>query len=141
MNISAKTDYACKAILELAFHWPNTTPLQINTIAQDQKIPVKFLTQILINLKQLNLVESVRGQKGGYLLARAPKDITLKEVAQSFLETGINNKRRGKKRTANVFSSIWQDIEEETFKAMEAITFEEIVTRERSLNKVPMFMI
>ena len=77
MRISAKIDYACRALLELSLHWPNNIPLQINTIAQNQQMPVKFLTQILLQLKQIGYVQSVRGKKGGYLLAKAPQKIRL----------------------------------------------------------------
>lgn len=141
MKISAKTDYACRALLELALHWPSEAPLQIHTISQRRGIPMKFLTQILINLKQGGLVESLRGQKGGYILARAPQEITLKEVVQNFLETGYTNHGAQRKKNASVFNAIWQEITEETSRVMEKITFDEIVKRERNLNKVPMFTI
>src|SRR5262245_53536106 len=97
MKISAKTDYACRAILELALHWPNSVPLQISSIAGNRKIPVKFPTQILVTLKQTGLVESIRGQKGGYVLAKAPKDITLREVVANFEKAAVPGRfRQGK---------------------------------------------
>ena len=71
MKISAKTDYACKAIFELVMHWPKPEPLAINVIARSQRIPIKFLTHILLQLKTMGMVESIRGQRGGYLLVKA----------------------------------------------------------------------
>jgi len=124
--------------MELALHWPNQVPLQIGVIAVHQKIPVKYLTQILISLKQLGLVESIRGQKGGYILARPPQEITLREVIQSFDGVGQGSQ---KKKTSDIFSYIWQEIAEETWRIMDKITFDEIIRRERNLNKVAMFTI
>ena len=140
MRISAKIDYACRALLELSLHWPNHAPLQINTIAQNRQIPHKFLTQILIHLKQLGYVRSIRGKSGGYLLARAPKNINLRKVVQSFSGTGNGYDVR-QKSDADTFTSIWQEVEEETFRAMEIITFEEIIKRESALHNVAMFAI
>lgn len=140
MRISAKIDYACKALLELSLHWPNNMPLQINAIAQNRQIPHKFLTQILIFLKQLGYVRSTRGKNGGYLLARAPRNIHLREVVQSFSDTG-NDYDVKQKNKADTFTSIWQEIEEETYQAMELITFEEIIKRESAFHNVAMFAI
>ncbi len=134
MKISAKTNYACKAILELALHWPNPEPVQIKTIAQRQKIPIKFLTHILIRLKELDIVESVRGQKGGYVLSKSPQEIRLSDIAKSFMNFGDQSRRmRGK--SADVIGEIWQEVETLTLKAMGKITFEEIAGRERNLIK------
>ena len=140
MRISAKIDYACRALLELSLHWPNHAPLQINTIAQNRQIPHKFLTQILIHLKQLGYVRSMRGKSGGYLLVRAPRNINLREVVQSFSDTGNDYDTKQKNKT-DTFTSIWQEIEEETYKAMELITFEEIIKRESAFQNVAMFAI
>ena len=91
MKISAKIDYACRALLELSLHWPSQEPLQVDQIAQRQRVPVKFLTQILIHLKQVGYVESVRGKKGGYLLRKLPKEIKLNDIMENFNDT--NNSR------------------------------------------------
>ena len=53
MRVSAKCDYACKALLELALHWPNKEPVQIHEISEKQDIPIKYLVQILIQLKRI----------------------------------------------------------------------------------------
>jgi Rrf2 family transcriptional regulator, cysteine metabolism repressor len=77
MRISARVSYACYALLELSMHWPEDNPVQIHQIAKKQSIPIKYLILILLQLKQLGLIRSIRGKKGGYLLARAPNTITL----------------------------------------------------------------
>jgi len=142
MKISAKIDYACRALLELSLHWPNTSPLRINTIAKRQNIPVKFLTHILINLKQLGLVQSVRGQSGGYRLVKEPKAIKLSELVGNFdgtISQGLQGEDNLSQR--HVLNSVWREIDEVVLKAMDNINFETICNRKRSKDNVVMFEI
>ncbi len=80
MNISAKTEYACLAIMELAAHYGSGKPLQIGVIAKRHGIPPRFLVQILLQLKGAGFVSSTRGASGGYQLIKDPADITLADV-------------------------------------------------------------
>jgi Rrf2 family protein len=80
MNLSAKTEYACLAMLELAKEYDSDEPVQLRRIADAHGIPARFLVQILLQLKGASLVASTRGAAGGYRLARSPQEITLAEV-------------------------------------------------------------
>ena len=80
MNLSAKTEYACLAMLELAQHFEAGRPVQVRLIAERHGIPSPFLVQILQELKRARLVISTRGAGGGYRLTSAPQEITLAEV-------------------------------------------------------------
>ena len=140
MKLSAKTEYACRALLELALHWPHSSPLQIAAIADKQHIPMKFLPHILIELKQLGYVDSSRGKMGGYLLSKSPEDIKLSDVVQAFSEGPSKPSNRQRKLTG-ILDSIWQEIENATRKHMSSINFEEICDRERNLKEVPNFTI
>jgi Rrf2 family protein len=80
MNLSAKTEYACLAMLELAKEYDSGEPLQLRRIAAEHGIPARFLVQILLQLKGASLVASTRGAAGGYRLARPPQEIALSEV-------------------------------------------------------------
>jgi Rrf2 family protein len=80
MNLSAKTEYACLAMLELAKEFESGEPVQLRLIAAEHGIPSRFLVQILLQLKGAGLVASTRGQAGGYRLARPPQAITMAEV-------------------------------------------------------------
>jgi Rrf2 family protein len=82
MKLSAKTEYACLAILQMAQEYESAEPLQIRRIADEQGIPSRFLVQILLQLKGAGLVFSTRGAAGGYRLARPPQEITLAEVIE-----------------------------------------------------------
>ena len=137
MKISAKTDYACRALLELSLHWPNQEPLQVEQIAQRQRIPVKFLTQTLIHLKQVGYVESVRGKKGGYLLRKLPREIKLNNIMEKFQDA--NNSRDEKSNP--IFSPIWREVNQEFLKTMEKFNFEDICNRKREVDNTPTFQI
>jgi Rrf2 family protein len=80
MKLSAKTEYACLAMLQMATEFESTEPLQIRRIAEEQGIPSRFLVQILLQLKGAGLVASTRGAAGGYRLARSPREISLADV-------------------------------------------------------------
>ena len=82
MNVSAKTEYACIAVLELAAQHEAGEPVRIRDIAERHGIPSRFLVQILLQLKGASLVASTRGASGGYRLARPPHEITLAEVIE-----------------------------------------------------------
>jgi len=77
--ISQKAKYALRALVALARAKPGET-MMISEIARDQKIPKKFLEQILLDLKHHGLLVSRRGKSGGYLLLREPSDISFGEV-------------------------------------------------------------
>ena len=82
MKLSAKTEYACLAMLQMAREYESPEPLQIRRIAEEQGIPARFLVQILLQLKGASLVASTRGAAGGYRLARAPQEISLADVIE-----------------------------------------------------------
>jgi Rrf2 family protein len=77
VNLSARTQYACKAVLELALHFDSGQPVQLRKIADSHAIPSRFLVQILQQLKAAGLVASVRGAAGGYRLTKPPCEMSL----------------------------------------------------------------
>ena len=91
MRVSAKVDYAVRAGAELAAA-AGQGPQKGERIAQAQEIPLKFLENILLDLKHAGLVQSQRGVEGGYWLARAPEEITLADVIRA-VEGPIANVR------------------------------------------------
>ena len=77
--ISQKAKYAMRALVMLAAA-DSAVPLSITDIANEQRIPKKFLEQILLELKRHGIVESRRGKVGGYLMLRKPEEVTYGEV-------------------------------------------------------------
>lgn len=83
MKLSVKSDYAARAVLGLARHYPTGKALRADDLAREQNVPANYLVQILIELKAKRLVQSVRGKEGGYLLARPPAEISLGAVIEA----------------------------------------------------------
>lgn len=143
MKVSAKVDYACRALLELSFHWPNQSPLTVTEIARRQRIPLKFLTQILLALKNLGLVRSIRGKTGGYSLTKSPKEITLGDLVRHFPELRFSDNQSDKRTVApaNVFGSIWHEFDDQLQAFTDRISFEDICQKERARQDVPIYAI
>src|ERR1700739_1422139 len=80
--LSQKARYALHALLVLADHGDGE-PVMIAEIAEQARVPRKFLEQILLDLKRRGIVRSLRGRAGGYLLGRQPKNITFAEVIRT----------------------------------------------------------
>ncbi|MBI3991540.1 MAG: Rrf2 family transcriptional regulator [Candidatus Omnitrophica bacterium] len=128
MKISTRGEYSCLALIELARSFHKKAPLQIQDIARKQKIPSKYLVQILLQLKEAGFVTSRRGKTGGYFLARPPGQIRLGEVIRRmegpFLplpclvsEGCVREDGCGLKKT-------WQDVEKAISKVVDKLTFE-----------------
>src|SRR5271154_377095 len=80
MKLSAKRDYAARAGLGLSRHYQSGESLRVEDLAAEQGIPPNYLVQILIELKSQQIVKSLRGKEGGYMLARSPAEITMADV-------------------------------------------------------------
>ena len=81
VKVSAKSDYAVRALLELAV--AGEGPVKGERLAQAQEIPLKFLENILTDLRHAGIVRAQRGAEGGYWLARDPGEVTLGEVIRT----------------------------------------------------------
>jgi Rrf2 family protein len=90
VRVSAKADYALRAAIELAA--AGDGPVKGERIAQAQEIPLKFLENILVELRHAGIVRSQRGVEGGYWLARPAEDVSLAEVIRA-VEGPIANVR------------------------------------------------
>ncbi len=81
MRVSAKADYALRAVAELAA--ADAGPLKRERIAAAQRIPMDYLENILLELKHVGIVQSQRGAAGGFRLARPPDEISLADVIRA----------------------------------------------------------
>lgn len=133
MKLLAKVEYACKAVLELALRYNEKGPIQLNKISQTQDIPQKFLIQLLLRLKNANIVDTSRGALGGYYLTRPPAQITVadvfKAVDSNILERTKKPKDRGSLDANKVIFGIWDDINNYTAKKLQDLTFEDLINK------------
>lgn len=134
MRITYKGDYALKTILDLAVHY-GAGPVTIHELAQRADTPIKFLEQILLDLKRGGFVESSRGKLGGYILAKPPGKIKLGEVIryidgpiEPILCTG--DKYSGCKDLYScVYRNIWKDVAKATSDIIDEVNFEDLANR------------
>lgn len=82
MHVTAKADYAVRAVIELA-SGSQDSPRKVDQVAQAQGIPVSFLENILTQLRSAGLVRSQRGPEGGYWLAHPPEEVNLAQVIRA----------------------------------------------------------
>lgn len=139
MHITYKGDYALKTILNLARHY-GESPITIHALAKRADIPIKFLEQILLDLKRGGFVESRRGKVGGYLLARDPSKIILGEVIR-FVDGPIepvacvHSKYKGCRDIDScVFRGIWNKIADLTSRVIDQVSFEDLVKKSKALH-------
>jgi Rrf2 family protein len=86
MHVSAKSDYALRALVHLAdlYRGDNMPPVSIRLLAERNDIPKRFLEQIMIELRACGWVKSVAGRDGGFVLAVSPHDITMGQIIRHF---------------------------------------------------------
>ncbi len=140
MRISAKAEYACVAMLELAASYADNQPVRIKAIADAQGVPPRFLVQILLQLKTAGLVASVRGASGGYQLAKRPDNISLAAVINAIDDRSLA--ARGDRgdlklnRTAAVeaLNSVWKEIQTEEQRLLENLSLAELIRRTQMTN-------
>lgn len=109
MKVSAKSEYACLAMLALARPGPDETPVHIREISAAHEIPERYLVQILLQLKGAGLVTSTRGASGGYRLARPAALISLADVLTA-IDGPDAPPRTGQRPAARALASIWEHV-------------------------------
>ena len=127
MKLSVKSDYAARAVLGLARHYPDTAALRMEDVAEEHRVPPKYLPQILLELKARGLVRSVRGKEGGYLLARPPSEITLGEVLRAVNGPVFDAPALSNLDGPPELRRAWQRLQQVLDATAEAITFQQLL--------------
>jgi Rrf2 family cysteine metabolism transcriptional repressor len=137
-KLSKKCRYGLRAIFELSLRH-TTDPVKIQDIASAQSIPQRFLEIILAELKQGGFVESRRGSKGGYLLARSADDLSVGEVISFFQGDNRKGNQTGNNswnlRGDYVFSKLWKEVSDAISSVYSNTTFAEMVQEELSQSR------
>jgi Rrf2 family cysteine metabolism transcriptional repressor len=139
MLFSAKAEYACVAMLELAARQNDPRPARLTDIADKHGIPPRFLVQILLDLKRAGLVASTRGAAGGYALARLPDDISLHDIL-SVVDPTEQNARPDDPlqptQYVNNIRSIWEKIVEAQRAVLRETTLANLLEQSHGLQYV-----
>ncbi len=133
MKLSTRTRYGVRAILELAMSG-NKGPLQLKIIAQRQDLSVKYLEQLMVVLKAAGFVRSVRGSKGGYMLAKAPDQIELIDVLHCLEGTVatvecVENKDYCVRAADCAARDIWVKVQKAIEDVLKSMTLQDLVNR------------
>ncbi len=146
MRITYKGDYALKAVLDLALHYDKGV-VTIHDLAKRTDTPIKFLEQVLLDLKKGGFVESRRGKVGGYLLAKPPSQIKLGDVVR-FIDGPIEPLacvERGYSGCNDIykciFRNIWREVTRCTSGIIDNITFEDLVKQVKSQKETIVYQI
>ncbi len=139
MKLSVKSDYAARAVLGLARHYPKGSALRVEDLASEQSVPANYLVQILIELKAQGIAKSVRGKEGGYLLARAPSEISLGDVLRAVHGEVFDTPALSDANCAAELRKAWQKLKQTLDTAADAINFQQLL--DESLDKAKMYYI
>lgn len=136
MRLSARTEYAAIAALELARHWQAEEPVRIREICAAQGVPARFLVHILLQLKHAGIVASVRGAAGGYRLARPPEEITLDDLRGAIEGPGtevapVTAGLARRSRLAGVLAESWAAVARVETDALRGTTLADLAARSR----------
>jgi Rrf2 family protein len=136
MKISAKAEYACIAMAELAARHQQRQPLSLKIIADTYEMSQPFLMQIFLQLRGARLVQSVRGATGGYQLTRDPELIHLAEIIEVVDgPTGESSALDALPRqpVVQILQGIWRDVRQVERRALEGVTLADLVRRTREM--------
>jgi Rrf2 family cysteine metabolism transcriptional repressor len=131
MIVSAKTEYACIAVLELAARHSRDEPVRIREIAEAHGVPSRFLVQILLQLKSAGLVKSIRGAAGGYVLAQEPDEITLLDV-MTVVDAQLGQSSSSAARstgTTRVLQRTWKEVAAKERELLAGVTFADLAAQ------------
>lgn len=146
MKISTRTRYGTRLMLRLALNY-GKGPFLLRDVAKDEQISEKYLSQIVIPLKAKGLVNSFRGAHGGYVLAKTPSQISIKEIVEA-LEGGLNLIGQVKDVSSysqvsiRVTHNIWNELSKKMAKTLDSITLDDLVKESKIKgNKILMYNI
>ncbi|MBP1743888.1 MAG: transcriptional regulator [Firmicutes bacterium] len=138
MKLSTKGRYGIKAMVDLAIHY-GVEPVSIKSISERQNISEYYLEQLFAPLRKADIIKSIRGAQGGYILNREPKDITTAEIME-VLEGPVEISDCLEENTCSNIEccatrGFWARIKESIDSVLESTTLQDLVDDYNSLKK------
>ena len=141
MKLTTKGRYAVMAMADLAL-FKDSGPINLTDISLRQNISLAYLEQIFIKLKKNNLVKSIRGAKGGYVLENSPENIKISNIIAAVDEEikTLNCKKESKKGCNNKSSkcithNLWDELDQHINSFFEKVKLQDLVKKNQNLNK------
>ncbi len=139
MKLSTRGRYGLKAMFQLALHY-GEGPISLKNVASEQNISENYLEQLVAKLRKEELLESVRGAQGGYMLAKAPDEITVGDVlrvlegdmapADCILDSELHKCSREEEC---VTKSVWLKIRDSIDEVIDTITLKDMIEEHNKL--------
>ncbi len=141
MRVSSRADYGVRALFDLAERF-GQGPVQSRDIAARQRVPEAYLHQVLGALGRAGLVRSTRGPQGGHELTRPPSQITVLDVLD--ILDGPDRRAHPHPEVAadpDIVHRVWHDLQQQAGDYLRSITFEALLERSRSSDRVGTYSI
>ena len=132
VKLSREEQYGIMALVDLAYNL-NGGPAQVRQIAKRQKIPQRFLEQIFAKLRQADVVVGKRGPRGGYSLAKEPKEIRLEEVMRALRPRLQEDQRTDTPALAELIDTVWSEIEGSFQSTLRGVSLQNLCDRAKDL--------
>lgn len=135
MKLSTRGEYGVRALAVLAHHYQQG-PLPLRVIAQKEHLSETYLEQLFRDLKKSGIIKSIRGPKGGYILAKNPKDISVGDAVRVLegplgpVDCVLENKTSEgccTKEGSCITRFVWAKLRDSMAKVLDEISFEDIV--------------
>lgn len=133
MKLSTRTRYGIRAVLELAGNY-GKGPVQLKIIARDQGISVKYLEQLMAILKSAGIVSSVRGAKGGYVIAKSPDQIKLSDCFNCLegpviTVECVENDSFCPRTCGCIAREVWAEVQKAVITVLQSMTLQSLLDR------------
>jgi Rrf2 family protein len=136
VKLSVKSDYAARAVLALARQFHTGAALRVEAIAEEQGVPAGYLVQILIELKAQQIVRSMRGKDGGYLLARPPGEITMGDILRCVHGNVFDSPALQDANCPAELREAWKRLQQVMNETADAVTFQQLLDRSADKEKM-----
>jgi Rrf2 family protein len=141
MKVSQRGIYGIMAAVDLAMN-AKEAPIQARAIARRQAIPVRFLEQVLNAMKKSGLVDSLRGEQGGYMLLKDPSALSIADILEAldgpvfhraFQSQSVFERRLTKQEL--LLGKVWEQVEAAEREVLGRITVEQLAGRQRAIEE------
>jgi len=138
MKISTKGRYGLRILLDLALH-ENDTPRLIRDIARSQQISEKYISRLIIDLRRGGMVRSIRGAKGGFRIAKEPREITLLDIVEVMegplsIVDCVRVPEKCMRNDKCAAHEIWHKLNSEIRESMRKVTLQDIIENYKQRN-------
>jgi Rrf2 family protein len=127
MNISKKSQYGLRAMIFLAKNYKKNELLALKEISKAEVIPFEFLSKIFWQLEKAKLIKSKKGIGGGYVLAKNPQKITVKDIVEILEDTVPVNCALCNKKSKCISKNVWAKVNASINKALKSIKLSNLI--------------